>query len=512
MITRTMVRLATSLLQQFGVPATQEERARLARIAYPKVEHARRQSYVLAVRNMAHTAPGIEPAPLRPYTPQAIEQILADVTEPRKPRVRVTVDDNLDQVTRRSKVTVTGQLGARLARHADAAGRDAVFDTAERHGDEVGWARVLSGAENCAFCVMLASRGPDYRSEKSATIASKGARSGKSFHDFCDCRAVLVRKGQDWEGREACERAEDLWTEATKGYSGDAALRAMRRELDRADREGWTHQELLDDLREGSGSPSVGNKTDRKPTRVARSAPDEAFAANQVRVLEASLAKLEAEGRGDSSAAKWQREKLDEFRAQAGVAGGSGGDDGGKDGGGGRTGFDEPDEPWSGHGPGYVHPHRAEKWSEEERVQRQRALPFERNGEQLYQHEIETLERLAGREQHLEWFARERGRPTNDFRWDSMGGIEVDTKATRARYPSIRNHLRRSTEQAEDARAGGKDIQKDHFLIDLGPHKLQEKLRDQLRKYNVRQPGHAVKRLWVMSDSGASLVEIDLEK
>ena len=76
LIARTMVRLATSLLQQFGVPTTREQRARLARIAYPKVEFARRQSYVLAARNMAHSAPGIAPAPLRPYTPQAIEKIL----------------------------------------------------------------------------------------------------------------------------------------------------------------------------------------------------------------------------------------------------------------------------------------------------------------------------------------------------------------------------------------------------------------------------------------------------
>ena len=322
LIARTMVRLATSLLQQFGVPTTQQQRARLAHIAYPKVELARRQSYVLAVRNMAHSAPGVEPAALRPYTPAAIEKILADVTEaPPRSRVRVSGGDTavLDQVTRRSKVTVTGQFGARLARHADAAGREAVVDTAERGGDGVGWARVLSGAENCARCVMLASRGPVYKSRESA------GGGGRGFHDHCDCRAVLVRKGNDWEGREAFELYEALWGEATKGYNGHAAELALRRELDRAGREGWTHQELLDHLRDENGSTRASSST-RVPagrksssaTSAASSTSDEAFAANQVRVLEASLAKLEADGKGDSAAAKWQRAQLDKFRAQAG--------------------------------------------------------------------------------------------------------------------------------------------------------------------------------------------------
>ncbi len=268
---------------------------------------------------MAHSAPGVEPVALRPYTPQVIEKILADVTEaPPRSRVRVSGGDTavLDQVTRRSKVTVTGQFGARLARHADAAGREAVVDTAERGGVGVGWARVLSGAENCARCVMLASRGPVYKSRESA------GGGGRGFHDHCDCRAVLVRNGHDWEGREAFELYEDLWSEATKGYSGHAAELALRRELDRAGREGWTHQELLNHLRDENGSARPdGDKGNRgaKSTGAAKSTQsDSAFAANQVRVLEASLAKLEADGKGHSAAAEWQRAQLDKFRAQAG--------------------------------------------------------------------------------------------------------------------------------------------------------------------------------------------------
>lgn len=286
-ITKKMVRLAARLLRTLGKPTTDDQRARFAQAAYRHVNEARLESYALAVRNMAHTAPGIAPAPLRPYSPQAIETILADLDREnvqRRSRSRVTVSAP-DQVTRgKSKATVTtsGQLGSRLARHADAAGREAVIDTAERHGKKVGWARVLSGAENCSRCVMLASRGPAFKTEKSALIASKGVRAGKTFHDHCDCRAVLVREGEDWDGREAFELYEDLWTEATRGYSGHAAELALRRQLDRAEREGWTHQELLDHMREENGS-----------TRDA---------------------------------------------------GGSGGDDGGNNGGGGRTGLGDPDD------------------------------------------------------------------------------------------------------------------------------------------------------------------------
>ncbi len=227
---------------------------------------------------------------------------------------------------------------------------------------------------------MLASRGPVYKSRESA------GGGGRGFHDHCDCRAVLVRKGHDWEGREAFELYEDLWGEATKGYNGHAAELALRRELDRAGREGWTHQELLDHLREENGSKRTADgdrrTTGRTSTRAAKPASqsDEEFAANQVRVLEASLSKLEADGQGDSNKAKWQREQLAKYRAQAGAAspGDSGGamaqsdttstppptasgDDGGNgQGPGGRTGFGDPgddgfkatvDHAWERHAP-----------------------------------------------------------------------------------------------------------------------------------------------------------------
>lgn len=49
-----------------------------------------------------------------------------------------------------------------------------------------GWARVPTGATTCAFCLMLASKGASYRTERAA-----GGR-GNSYHGHCDCQQVLV--------------------------------------------------------------------------------------------------------------------------------------------------------------------------------------------------------------------------------------------------------------------------------------------------------------------------------
>lgn len=64
----------------------------------------------------------------------------------------------------------------------------------------VAWARVLSGAENCAFCIILASRGPVYR-----TKASAGGLNATAFHDLCDCECVPIYDGVEWDGQEQAD-------------------------------------------------------------------------------------------------------------------------------------------------------------------------------------------------------------------------------------------------------------------------------------------------------------------
>ncbi len=91
-------------------------------------------------------------------------------------------------------------------------------------GERIGWARVLTGGENCPFCAMLASRGPVYASKQTALFAGVGV---DGYHDHCDCEAVLVVEGRDWVGREQYENLEQLWMESTVGTSGNDSVKAF---------------------------------------------------------------------------------------------------------------------------------------------------------------------------------------------------------------------------------------------------------------------------------------------
>src|SRR5690606_20920126 len=62
--------------------------------------------------------------------------------------------------------------------------RDTVATSTARSGGW--WARVPTGAETCAFCLMLASRGFDYSSE----AAAGGGGDEHKFHADCDCQVV----------------------------------------------------------------------------------------------------------------------------------------------------------------------------------------------------------------------------------------------------------------------------------------------------------------------------------
>lgn len=62
------------------------------------------------------------------------------------------------------------------------------------HASGLAWARVPSGAETCAWCRMLASRGAVYRSKELAQLGT----NGKKYHGHCDCVPTLVRGPQDY--------------------------------------------------------------------------------------------------------------------------------------------------------------------------------------------------------------------------------------------------------------------------------------------------------------------------
>jgi hypothetical protein len=100
-----------------------------------------------------------------------------------------------------------------------------------------GWARVATGLETCAWCLMLVSRGPVYYEADRAglTYDEQLAQSlykktspdldsyfdeindfMEEWHPGCDCKVVPVFKAEEWPGRAMQKQAEDLWVRATE--------------------------------------------------------------------------------------------------------------------------------------------------------------------------------------------------------------------------------------------------------------------------------------------------------
>lgn len=100
-------------------------------------------------------------------------------------------------------------------------GRDAILGNIGRDDQAVGWARITD-KDPCAWCSMLAGRGPVYRSKEKA---------GFPAHDHCSCMpAVAFSRDEAWlqNSRDLYER----WQKVTEGRSGDDARREWRRYWD----------------------------------------------------------------------------------------------------------------------------------------------------------------------------------------------------------------------------------------------------------------------------------------
>ncbi len=127
----------------------------------------------------------------------------------------------------------------------------------------------------------------------------------------------------------------------------------------------------------------------------------------------------------------------------------------------------------------------------------------------LYLHEIEFVRKFEAAGHRVRWIPRDSGTfmPTNDFEWLTGHGMICELKCTTDKYPTIKRNIQRAT-----TRAGTRGVVKDSFVIDIGPYKLSDKLRNQLGDYNIKVvEGHIV-RLFVMSSSGSRFEEITLKK
>lgn len=123
----------------------------------------------------------------------------------------------------------TAKIVESIQREADAtmqkvvmdAGRNELIAAIEGDREAHGWARVTKPGA-CAFCLMLATRGPVYLAKQTASFEA---------HKSCHC-TVQPLFGNHYEAPAHVREALALWRDSTSGLSGKAAIRAFRRAVD----------------------------------------------------------------------------------------------------------------------------------------------------------------------------------------------------------------------------------------------------------------------------------------
>lgn len=247
-----------------GIPVTVEQRQEMAGYLYRPLINARLRTYTAATRYL-HGQGVLDVPPLSDYRIDAVEKLLENTVD------RVSVAGEPVDETNRTTPHVVEQtrksVARAVSRHAQQPARETIQDTADGIGEEIGWARVLTGAYSCHFCAMLASRGPVYHSEKTATLkgatrrseqrlkaAGRGGELMTTYHDGCDCIAVLVRKGLPWEGQDSYEALNKLWSDTGGKTSGKRARNAFRRAWDQIVRDAGSGDYIADSMKPPGGA------------------------------------------------------------------------------------------------------------------------------------------------------------------------------------------------------------------------------------------------------------------
>jgi hypothetical protein len=210
-----------SLLNPLDLDATAAAwlRQTLALILRRRTESVQRSTTYYAAFKTAETGEFGTPHITLPDVPH--DPIITSLT--------VTGPIKVKQLTARGE---TAMQAARMAlpevtraatRHVLNGGRGFIEAAVEQDRTALGWARVTDG-DPCAFCAMLASRGPAYKSRDSALETDSGQR----YHDGCSCvTEPQFHRDQPWPGK--AREFSDLWAKSTAGHSGGAALNAFRR-------------------------------------------------------------------------------------------------------------------------------------------------------------------------------------------------------------------------------------------------------------------------------------------
>lgn len=160
------------------------------------------------------------------------------------------------EVSEADRKTALRRLTAAAVRHTRQHARNTIDGSVRRSGGKVRYARRVTGATTCDFCLMLASRGPVY-----GTVEDAGGASNQ-YHDNCDCVPVPVVgrwvvddsiRGAHWEGQNPGYDFEKLYDEEYLPYhhAGDTAedvmerRRAVRRQAKQAEKQAKNSRTLL---------------------------------------------------------------------------------------------------------------------------------------------------------------------------------------------------------------------------------------------------------------------------
>lgn len=189
-----------------------------------EVENAGRQQIIKGIEE-DYKLLTEQPELFEPEVPQRVS-----VVEEVRSRVKVTFEESVSE-ERPKRDPVRERIEREIA---ESAGRPAKAEKSPPakvtpSGPVRGWARVATGAETCAFCLMLISRGPVYLSAQGAGLdlhdagAAAAVGNGEDvsewmneWHIGCDCKVIPVYDKLDWPGMDAAQRALELWIDASR--------------------------------------------------------------------------------------------------------------------------------------------------------------------------------------------------------------------------------------------------------------------------------------------------------
>lgn len=128
-----------------------------------------------------------------------------------------------------AKQVTAGKVASAVVRHAQAGGRQTIYDSSTEDPVALGWIRVTR-AKPCYLCAMLASRGIQYRPFREDSFVESNARfsgdGNAKVHDECGCSLKPVYAEND-PILDQNRVFSDLWSTWGAG-GGNAALRFRR--------------------------------------------------------------------------------------------------------------------------------------------------------------------------------------------------------------------------------------------------------------------------------------------